>query len=132
MSLKEIKRNPLPNKIQVKKPSNRDSLTHSMATHWENMLQSQEGNEAINKKEVRKSRIEMEREEERRREEELQKERERVKLEIKQKEEANKSEQQRKIEEEMERKRKAKEEKEKRQQRTSAMKSMFEKMGGKK
>ncbi|KAL9950657.1 hypothetical protein ACROYT_G043186 [Oculina patagonica] len=131
-SLNDIKRNPLPNKIQVKKPSNRDSLTHSMAAQWETKLQSQEGNEVQDKKERKKSRIEIEKEEERRREAELQKERERVMLEVKQKEEASKSEKQRKIEEEIERKRKAQEEKEKRQQRTSAMKSFFEKMGGKK
>ncbi|XP_015747686.1 PREDICTED: inner centromere protein-like, partial [Acropora digitifera] len=79
----------------------------------------------------RKSVIEIEREEERRREEELQKERERLFLERKQKEEENRFLLQRKLEQENEKKRKEKEEKEKRQQRTTAMKSLFEKMGGK-
>ncbi|KAJ7386482.1 hypothetical protein OS493_008616 [Desmophyllum pertusum] len=131
-SLNEIKKNPLPNKIQVKKPSsNRDSLTHSMAAHWETVLQSQDGSEVKGQKERKTSRIEIEKEEERRREEELQKERERVLLEKRQKEEQKKSEKQRKLEEEIERKRREKEEKEKRQQRTLAMKSLFEKMGKK-
>lgn len=136
MSLSDIRRNPLPNKIQVKKPhpsSNRDSLTHSMAAHWETMLHSvPNGNEAKDNTDQRKkSVIELEKEEERRREEELQKEREVLLLERKQKEEENRFLLQRKREQEDERKRKEKEEKEKRQQRTSAMKSLFEKMGGK-
>lgn len=136
MSLSDIRRNPLPSKIQVKKPhpsSNRDSLTHSMAAHWETMLHSvPNGNEAKDNTDQRKkSVIELEKEEERRREEELQKEREVLLLERKQKEEENRFLLQRKREQEDERKRKEKEEKEKRQQRTSAMKSLFEKMGGK-
>lgn len=136
MSLNDIKRNPLPSKIQIKKPqpsSNRDSLTHSMASHWETMLHSvPDGSEAKDKTDKRKSLIELEREEERRRGEELQKEREQRLLEIRKKEEENQFLKQRKMEQEIEKKRKEKEEKEKRQHRTSAMKSLFENMGSKK
>lgn len=138
VSLRDIKRNPLPNKIQVKKPNhsstNRESLTQSMAAQWETKLQSiPDGSDTKDKADHqrRKSVIEIEREEERRREEELQKERERLFLERKQKEEENRFLLQRKLEQENEKKRKEREEKEKRQQRTTAMKSLFEKMGGK-